>query len=401
MSPYRDIQAPVKGEPASPERPVDIERALVEETVRLCTIASVTGNEEACAAYVEAALRKTPFGVERVGETVLACSPGSDPRPLVLLVGHTDTVPPKPGDGAPGVVGERIVGLGASDMKSGLAVMLELARRLDPDALPYRVGFVFYDKEEGPWAISGLGPALVKATWLRDAALAFCLEPSDNIVQMGCLGSLHAKVTLHGRAAHSARPWQGESAIHAAGHLLVALGDRAPRDFLLHGHLYREVISATLISGGRTRNVVPDRCEINLNFRFAPGRTLEDAESELRTFVAAVVAVPFEIEFAERAPSGRVIGDNALLTEFLRLNGNAVAAKQAWTDVARLAQVGIDAVNLGPGESAQAHQANESTGIALIVESYRQFEGFLRGVGRNTDGTANRDAAVLGEPRFR
>ncbi len=357
----------------------DPEWALVGETLRLCAIPSVTGDEAACAAYVEAELRKTPFGVERVGETVLALSPGVDSRPLVLLVGHTDTVPSKPGDGPPVVVDDRIVGLGASDMKSGLAVMLELARRLDPNRLAFRIGFVFYDKEEGPWAISGLGPTLEQVGWLREAALAFCLEPSDNVVQVGCLGSLHARVTLLGQAAHSARPWQGRNAVHAAGRLLVALEDRVPRDVVLHGHLYREVISATLVQGGRTRNVIPDRCELNLNFRFAPGRAVEEAEAELHDLVAGAVSCPFQIEFAERAPSGRVVGDNAFLSEFLRLNGNAVAAKQAWTDVARLGAAGIDAVNLGPGESAQAHQANESTAIPLIVESYRQFHRFFHG----------------------
>ncbi len=355
-----------------------VEEALVEETLRLCRIASVTGDEAACAAYVEAELSRTPYRVERVGETVLASSPGADDRPLVLLVGHTDTVPPKPGDPAPSVEGDRVVGLGASDMKSGLAVMLELARRLDPHALPFRVGFVFYDKEEGPWAISGLGPTLESVGWLHHAVLAFCLEPSDNVVQVGCLGSLHARVTILGKAAHSARPWQGENAVHAAGRLLVALGERAPRDVLLHGHLYREVLSATLIGGGRTRNVIPDRCELNLNFRFAPGRSIEDAEEEVRGVVRAAVKGEHEIEFAERAPSGRVIGDNPHLSLFLAINGNPVHAKQAWTDVARLGQVGIDAVNLGPGESAQAHQARESTAIPLIVESYRQFERFLR-----------------------
>ncbi len=369
----------------SPSDPVDagIGAALVAETVRLCSIASVTGDEAACAAHVETELRKTALTVTRVGETILARSPelADDPRPLVLFVGHTDTVPPKPGDGPVRVetmgTGERIIGLGASDMKSGLAVMLALARGIVPGAGLYRVGFVFYDKEEGPWAISGLGPALEQVSWLSEAALAFCLEPSDNVVQVGCLGSLHAKVTIYGRAAHSARPWQGENAIHLAGPLLTALAARKPTDHLFGGHVFREVISATLASGGKTRNVIPDRFELNLNFRFAPGRSIDSAEAELTDLVRRHVPGDVTLEYAERAPSGRVVTDNALLQRFLALNGNAVTAKQAWTDVARLGQAGIDAVNLGPGESAQAHQAGESTAVALIVESYRQFERFL------------------------
>ena len=369
--------------PSEPERSTPagsaIERALVAETLRLCAIASVTGDERAAADYVEAELRKTPYAVERIGDTVLARPPSApeDNRPLILLVGHTDTVPPKPGDAPPRCEEGRIIGLGASDMKSGLAVMLELARRLAPAGLNARVGFVFYDKEEGPWALSGLGPTLEAAQWLSEAALAFCLEPSDNDVQVGCLGSIHAKVTLIGRAAHSARPWQGTNAIHAAGALLVALGQRAPIDHLLDGHLFREVISATLVQGGRTRNVIPDRIELNLNYRFAPGRSLDSAEAELRAFVAEHVDVEFTVELPERAPSGAVVTNNPHLQRFLALNGNKVTAKQAWTDVARLGQAGIDAVNFGPGESAQAHQARESTAIPLIIESYAQFQRFF------------------------
>lgn len=350
--------------------------ARVEElTLQLCAIPSVTGDEARCAAFVEDVLRGTTLAVTRVGETVLARGPDRG-RPLVLLVGHTDTVPPKE---TPPACREasRIVGLGASDMKGGLAVMLALAERLDFTTLPYDVGFVFYDREEGPWVDSGLGPALAQVPWLSTAALAFCLEPSDNEVQVGCLGTMHAKVTLVGRAAHSARPWQGDNAIHAAGPLLMALAARAPVDTWCGGHLFREVMSATVASGGRARNVIPDRFELNINYRFAPGRSMDSAEAELRGVVRAAVGDTAVIEVTERAPSGRVVTENTLLQRFLALNGNPVKAKQAWTDVARLSEAGVDAVNLGPGLSAQAHQAGEYAEVGLLHASYDQFARFL------------------------
>lgn len=344
--------------------------ALAELTLALCRIPSVTGGEAACADWIEARLRRTPLRVERVGESVLARTPPTG-RPLVLLVGHTDTVPPKPGDGSPRREGDRIVGLGASDMKGGLAVMLALADEV-PEG-PYDLGLVFYDREEGPWADSGLGPVLERVGWLHEAALAFCLEPSDNVVQVGCMGTLHAKVRFRGKAAHSARPWQGVNAIHAAAPFLTRLAARAPVEVEAGGFTWREVTSATLAEGGSARNVIPDRFDVNVNFRFAPGRSLESAEAE----VLALVAGEAEVAFVERAPAGPVVVDNPLLRRFLALNGNDVAPKQAWTDVARLGQAGIDAVNLGPGLAAQAHQAGEHAEVTLLEESYAQFRRFL------------------------
>lgn len=374
----------------------EILEALAALTLELCAIPSVTGDEAACTAWIAARLAKNPqITVEQVGLTLLARGPvgaaDGRARPLVLLAGHTDTVPLKSSDGGvvdgrfvpppsrePGPQGDRLRGLGASDMKGGLAVMLLLGERLDLRALPYDVGFVYYDREEGPWRESGLGPALEAAPWLRGAALAFCLEPSDNVVQVGCVGSMHATVTFLGRSAHSARPWQGVNAIHAAGALLTALGARAPAEVDCGGHRFREVMSATLASGGTGRNVIPDRFTLNLNWRFAPGKSLDAAEAELRAFVAANSAgAAHEVTFTDRSPSGRVVTDNALLQRFLALTGAAVTAKQAWTDVARLGLAGIDAVNLGPGISAQAHQAGEYAEAGLLAGGYRQFALFL------------------------
>ena len=188
--------------------------------------------------------------------------------------------------GGPRREGGRLVAPGSSDMKGGLAVMMELAERLPRAARSCDLALVMYAREEGPFLENELGDVLREVDELREADLALCLEPTDNLLQLGCVGSIHATFTFEGRSAHSARPWQGENAVHAAGPLLAELHARAPRQAVSGGLVFREVTSITRIEGGRARNVVPDRCALNVNFRFAPDKTLEAAAEELTALAA-------------------------------------------------------------------------------------------------------------------
>ena len=346
---------------------------LAQLTKTLCSISSVTGNEEEISEWLAAWFSKQPaYEMARVGKSfALRSTPRG--RPILALVGHTDTVPPHPGDPPAHIQNNQVIGLGSSDMKGGLAVMMALMEDIDLDECPYDLVFVFYDAEEGPFTESGLGPLLAEVEWLSEIDLAFCLEPSDNVVQVGCVGTLHAKVVFEGQSCHSARPWQGENAIHKAGSFLVDLGKRAPVEVDVAGYRFREVMSATLADGGRARNVIPERFVLNVNYRFAPGKSLEKAQSEVIELVDSRATV----NFTDLSPSGRVVADNMLFQQFLETTQVEVTAKQAWTDVARLGEVGIDAVNFGPGLSAQAHQANEYAEIQLLVESYDLFHKFL------------------------
>jgi succinyl-diaminopimelate desuccinylase len=322
--------------------------------------------------------------VSRVGNALLGgrVAQAGGQKPLVVLAGHLDTVPLHPEDGTPRVEGGRIHGRGASDMKSGLAVMTALAERRG--AWAYDLAVIFYDREEGPYAENGMQPLLDAHPGLKGAALAVLLEPTDNDLHLGCIGSLHAKVTFKGRASHSARPWQGENAIHKAGELLVKLGERGPQDVEVAGLRFREVMSVTTAQGGAARNVVPDAFTLNLNYRFAPGRTLESAQDEVRRFVAdcSPVGLGPLVEFVDLAPSGAIPVGNPTLDELraaVEGAGGKVQAKQGWTDVARLSAMGIPAVCFGPGETAQAHKQGESTGAAALDAGYAVLARFLSG----------------------
>jgi succinyl-diaminopimelate desuccinylase len=206
--------------------------------------------------------------------------------------------------------------------------------------------------------------------------LAVCLEPSDNRLHLGCVGSVHATVIFHGKTAHSARPWQGENAIVKAAPFLAELGARKREEHVVDGLTYTTVTTVTQARDGeRGRNVVPDRFVLNVNHRFAPTTTLAEAQDRLR----ALVAGRAEISFTDLSPAAPPNASHPLVKTLIAAGVRAVEPKQAWTDVARFAARGIAAVNFGPGENAQAHQKNESTPLDLLAEGYAIMDRWLRG----------------------
>jgi succinyl-diaminopimelate desuccinylase len=344
-------------------------RELLGELTRaLCDVRSPVGEEAALAEQL--AYRSD---ADRIGNSVVL-GRAAGAKPVLALFGHLDTVPIQEGDFPAYRAGGRVHGRGASDMKGALAVMIALWERLDRPRLPVELVCVFYDREEGPYEQSGLGPLLEARPDLRRTALALCLEPTDLALQVGCCGSLHATLTFRGRSAHSARPWQGKNAVHQAGALLQHLDGLPPREMSFGELTYREVMSVTRIEGFTGRNVVPARCELNLNFRFAPGRSVDEAEAEVRALAERFGA---ECTVTDRAPAGPVVLDNPLIRKLRALTGAPVEPKQAWTDVARLGLFGIAAANFGPGEQAQAHQKGESCSEEALERGYLLLQRFL------------------------
>ncbi len=351
---------------------------LASLTRTLCDIPSVTGEEKALCDRLEQWARPLfPGQIRRIGNS-LVLGALDDQRPMVALVGHLDTVPgaatdfPSRLEDSPD--GPRVIGLGSSDMKSGDAVMMALAEDLDRAALDLNPVFIFYDREEGPFADNGLGPVLDEVVELDRCALAIVLESSDGELQMACQGSLHARLIFDGRRCHSARPWHGDNAIYRAVPLLSDLAAMRPRAVEIDGFTFYEVMSATLASGGSARNVIPERFELNLNFRFAPGRAIEDAMDEVTRFVGGRARV----EWIDRSPAGRVCAQNPLYRRLVAATSARQTPKQAWTDVARFAARGIDAINYGPGLTKQAHQAGEWVPLSAIVHCYERLNAFFR-----------------------
>lgn len=331
---------------------------LADTLLWLCGIASPIGEEhELCNAVAER-IAKVPLAapIRRHGDSLVVPLVRNTGRPHLVLAGHLDVVRTAH-DGPARIEGDKLYGAGAADMKSGLALMFDIAEKGERPNVDLTL--VFYAREEGPYAENELGRVLADDPEVAQADLAIALEPSDNKLQLGCGGSLHATVAFTGRTAHSARPWQGENALHKAGQLLNRLAALQPETEVVDGLEWKSVISATMASGGRARNVIPDRFELNLNHRFGPRTSLDQAKAR----VEALVAGEAEVTFTDLSPSAPPHRDNAWISALAESGVLALEPKQAWTDVARFHEAGVAAANFGPGTQAQAHQRNEWTFI--------------------------------------
>ncbi len=328
---------------------------LAARTLELIDIPSPSRDEAKLAEHVRSLL-----DAEDLGDTCLLARS----RAPVLLAGHLDTVPIQAN--VPGRRDdERVHGAGASDMKGALAVMVELALAGAPfDCL-------FFGREELPGKFSALTPLLERER--LDYELVVMMEPTSNDLHAGCVGNINATWTFTGRSAHSARPWDGENAIHAAARGIASLAEHQPVEHVFDGLTFYEVASVTEIEGGIASNVVPDRAVCGVNYRFAPGRTPDAARARLRELCPGG-----ELVIDSLAPSGAVATQNPRAQALIATGDLTVAPKQAWTPVAEFGLAGIDAVNFGPGEPAQAHRRDESIEIAALVRSYEVLEAFAR-----------------------
>jgi succinyl-diaminopimelate desuccinylase len=309
----------------------EIADALRDTLLDLARIPSPIGEEAELCNHVEARLSRSlgAEAISRFHDSLIVRAARRQNASRIALVGHLDTVRTEH-DGPARVEENRLYGAGAS----GLAIMIELVERLDLAALPCDLTLIFYEREEGPFEENRLGPILDAYPALHELDLAICLEPSDNEMQLGAMGTLHATLTFLGRTAHSARPWQGDNALYKAAKFLTKLEQREPHDVELDGHLFREVL----------RELVGDECEV---------------------------------EGTDLAPAGRPHADNPYVQHLATCGVSGVRTKQAWTDVARFDAIGVPGVNLGPGAAAQAHQPNEYTELDQLEDGYAIFERFF------------------------
>ncbi|MET9802207.1 succinyl-diaminopimelate desuccinylase [Streptomyces sp. NPDC006368] len=342
-------------------------------TAALVDFPSVSGTEKPLADAIEQALRTLPhLTVDRYGNNVVARTHlGRAQR--VVLAGHIDTVPIA--DNVPSRLDDNGVlwGCGTSDMKSGVAVQLRIAATV-PE--PNRdLTFVFYDNEEVAAHLNGLGHvAEAHPDWL-EGDFAVLLEPSDGQVEGGCQGTLRVHLRTKGERAHSARGWMGSNAIHAAAPILARLATYEPRRAVIDGLEYREGLNAVGIEGGVATNVIPDECTVVVNFRYAPDRSMEEAEAHVREVFADCGVEEFIVD---DHTGGALPGlSHPAAAAFMAAVGGSAHPKFGWTDVSRFSALGVPAVNYGPGDPLYAHKRDEHVAVDRIIHCERRLYDWL------------------------
>ena len=339
---------------------LNLDAGAVRLAAQLVDLPSVSFDESAIADAVFDALISLPhLTVQRVRNCVIASTRlGRDSR--VVLAGHLDTVPAAGNESARlDEQTKTLFGLGSCDMKGGVAVML---RVLAAASNPRRdITAIFYDCEEVASEHNGLGLIAREHPELLTCDVAILLEPSNAGIEAGCQGTLRAIVSTSGKRAHTARAWRGENAIHAAGEVLLRLSKYEPRKPVIDGLQFHEGLQAVGINGGVAGNVVPDACEVTVNFRFAPDRTAEQAQAHVRDVFAG-----FDVEFTDCAAGAAPGLSQPGLVELIDKVGGTVQPKLGWTDVARFSALGVPAVNFGPGDPALAHSPDEHVSCEQI-----------------------------------
>ncbi|CAN7273553.1 succinyl-diaminopimelate desuccinylase [Terrabacter sp. LjRoot27] len=351
---------------------LDLSADVTSLTAAICDIESVSQDEAALADAIESALRPLAhLEVVRDGDTVVArTSLGRSER--VVLAGHIDTVPLTAVPNLPTrrVDGE-LWGRGTVDMKGGVGVMLRIAAQVPEPSRD--LTFLFYECEEIDGKYNGLARLAETSPDLLAGDFAVLLEPTDGAIEGGCKGTLRAEIVTKGVAAHSARPWKGHNAIHDAAVVLSRLTAYEAETITVDGLDYHEALQAVGISGGIAGNVIPDRCTVTVNYRYAPDKNTEEAFAHVRQ-----VFEGFDVTLADAADGARPGLLLPAAKAFIDALGVPVNPKEGWTDVARFSALGIPAVNFGPGDPNLAHMDDERCPVEQYVDAEAALLRWLR-----------------------
>lgn len=304
---------------------------------------------------------------------------------VLLFNGHTDTMPPGPGWTTDPYrahqAGGRVYGLGACDMKAGLAAMAGAMAAVARSGAPLR-GQVVFDAVADEEATGAGTKATLRAG--RAADWGVIAEPTGLQLARAGNGQVNFTVTFLGEAGHGSTPESGHNAIYDAAAFIQLVEREAAR---LAGQAHPLTgpasYSVGVISGGVRTSIIPSECTVGVDRRIIPGQTVAEAVADLGGLLGLVRGVrsgtsarssvdvdyePFEV--AERMPLCTALSEAAAV---VCGRPAGFAGLRATTDAVFLCEAGIPTVVIGPGSLAQAHRPDEYVELLQLQQATRVF----------------------------
>ncbi len=349
---------------------------MTDLLLEILSIASPTFHESKKIEFIQNWLQKNAFEGEltRHNNNLIYEINVDKSLPTIGLIGHCDVVP---AHFEPKIESGKIYGAGVSDMHAGFVAFLDLLKKTDVK-LKYNIVLIIYCQEEGtPLEKNGLYDVIKHHKQkVEQIDVAIVGEPTDNTLQLGCVGSLHVNVCVYGKAAHSARPWTGENALYNALPLINHMANLKEKTVDVNNLEFKDVISITECEISKGRTTIPDECILNINYRFAPNKSQQEAFAFVQELVKNQLDCKYDLTLVDSVPAGKIINSD-LLEDCINQLGFRIQAKQAWTDVAQLSELAIPSFNCGPGHQAQAHTKNEYASLALISEYAKKLKQLI------------------------
>lgn len=353
--------------------------SLFELTKDLIQINSVSGNEKQLVDKLENHLKSfSHLKLTRISNTLVAeCKKPETAQ--IILAGHVDTVPPASNETVK-IVGNTLYGLGACDMKGGIAVMIKLAESAKDFNVSTR--FIFYESEEVEINKNGLQLLSRRQPELLKADGAILLEPTNSQLELGCQGVLLFNIQVKGVKAHAARPWKGVNSITRAPKIIESVKSFPKKKVMLEGVCYKESLEPVKFNSGSATNVIPDLAEITLSYRFAPDKSADIAQAEIFSHFKHVLdnSLGDNIVILEARNGAYPASKSGIFKQLFELTSNKVSAKLGWTDVAFFSENQTVAVNFGPGDPQLAHSPDEKLEKGELEQSYKILTQFLKSI---------------------
>jgi acetylornithine deacetylase len=315
-------------------------------------------------------------GIEKIN--LIAAPPGqdlNDPSIELALMCHTDTVPYS-SDWTkavePFVADGMLYGCGACDVKGFLACLLTVVCETNPTGLVDGLRLVLTADEE----IGCIGAKHLLASCLLTPRRLVIGEPTSLHPARAGKGYCLAEITVFGTAAHSAHPQQGKSAIYSAARLITAIeeftAELATEQHTAFNPAFTTINIGT-IRGGTAKNVVPETCSFQLEWRPIPGQPSDRVPAAIISIAAKLQesdsSFRWKLEIVRQQEGFETSADSHLVRSIEEFTNRSATSIPFGSEASIMAGIAQEVVVFGPGDMTTAHSSRECVPLVELNQA--------------------------------